>query len=61
MYSKKSKIFICLDSFSKHIYNILAIFLLISVFETPALLNLPFYSIYLWLLLQDLRSFLLLL
>ena len=32
MYFEKSKIVICLDSFSEQIYNILAIFRLISVF-----------------------------
>ena len=32
MYSENSKIVICLDSFSKQIYNILVIFRLISVF-----------------------------
>ena len=54
MYSEKSKIGICLDSFSKQIYNICAIFRLISVFVATALLNLPIYSIFLWLLLPDL-------
>ena len=54
MYSENSKIVICLDSFSKPIYNIWVIFRLISVFETIALLNLPIYSIFLWLLLPDL-------
>ena len=43
MYSENSKIVICLD----------LTFRLISVFET-ALLNLPIYSIFLWLLLPDL-------
>ena len=51
MYSEKSKIVICLDSFSKQIYNILVDFRLISVFETTTLLNLPIYSISLRLLL----------
>ena len=51
MYSDDSKIVECLDSFSKQIYNIWVIFRLISVFETTALLNLPIYSIFLWLLL----------
>ena len=52
--SENSKLVICLDSFSKQIYNILVIFRLISVFEMTALLNLPIYSIFLWLLLPDL-------
>ena len=47
MYSENSKIVICLDSFSKHFYNILVLF------ETTALLNLNIYSIFLWLLLPD--------
>ena len=47
MYSENSKKVICLDSFSKQIYNIEVIFRLISVFETTALLNLPIYSIFL--------------
>ena len=46
MYSEKSKIVLCLDSFSKQINNIWVIFRLISVFETTALLNLPFYSVF---------------
>ena len=54
MYSENSKIVICLDSLSKQIYNIWVIFRLISVFETTVLLNLPIYSIFLWLLLPDL-------
>ena len=54
MYSENSKVVICLDSFTKQIYNIWVTFRLISVFETIALLNLPIYSIFLWLLLQDL-------
>ena len=54
MYSENSKIFICLDSFFNKIYDNLAFFLLISVFETTALLNLPIYSIFFWLLLSDL-------
>ena len=54
MYSDNSKIVICLDSFSKQIYNIWVIFRLKSVFETSALLNLPIYSIFLWLHLPDL-------
>ena len=54
MYSENSKIVICLESFSKQIYNILVIFRLMSVFETTALLNLPIYSIFFWLILPDL-------
>ena len=54
MYSEKSKIVICLDSFSKQMYNIWVIFRLISVFEMTALLYLRIYSIFLWLLLPDL-------
>ena len=54
MYSENSNIVMCLDSFSKQIYNIWVIFRLISVFETTALLNLPIYRIFLWLLLPDL-------
>ena len=54
MFSENSKIFVCLDSFSKQIYNIWALFGLISVFATTALLNLPSYSVFLWLLLPDL-------
>ena len=54
MYSENSKKVICLDSFSKQIYNIWVIFRLISVFKTTALLNLPIYSIFLWPLLPDL-------
>ena len=54
MYSKNLKIVICLDPFSKQIYNVWVIFRLISVFETTALLNIPIYSIFLWLLLPDL-------
>ena len=54
MYFENSKKVICLDSFSKQIYNNLAIFRLISVFETTDLLNLPIYDIFLWLLLSDL-------
>ena len=53
MYSVNSKIVICLDSFSKQIDNIWIIFQLLSVFETTALLNLPMYSIFLWLHLLD--------
>ena len=41
MHFENWKIVICLDSFSKQIYNIWVIFRLISVFETTALLNLP--------------------
>ena len=48
MYSENSKIVICLESFSKQIYNILVIFRLVSVFEMTALLNLPINSIFLW-------------
>ena len=47
MCSENSKIVICLDSFSKQIYNIWVIFRLILVFETTSLLNLPIYSIFL--------------
>ena len=54
MYSENSKIVICLDSFSKQIYNIWVIFRLISVFERIVLLNLLIYSIFLRLLLSDL-------
>ena len=54
MYSENLKIVICLDSFSKQIYNIWVMFRFISVFETTALLNLQIYSIFLWLLLPDL-------
>ena len=54
MNSENSKIVICLDPSSKQIYNIWVIFRLISVFEVTALLNLPVYSIFLWLLLPDL-------
>ena len=54
MYSENSNIVMCLDSFSKQIYNIWVIFRLVSVFETTALLNLPIYRIFLWLLLPDL-------
>ena len=54
MYSENSKIVICSDSFSKQIYNICVIFRPFSVFETTALLNLPIYIIFLWLLLPDL-------
>ena len=55
MFSENSKIVICLDSFSEQIYNSWVIFRLISsVFETTALLDLPIYSIFLWLLLPDL-------
>ena len=54
MFSENSKKVICLDAFSKQIYIIWIIFRLISVFETTALLNLPKYSIFLWLLLPDL-------
>ena len=50
----ESKNVICLDSFTKQIYNIWVIFRLISVFETNALINLSIYSIFLWLLLPDL-------
>ena len=39
MNSENSKIVICLDSFSKHINNILVISRLTSVFETTALLK----------------------
>ena len=53
MYSENSKTVICLDSFSERIYNIWVIFRIMSVFETTALLNLPIYSIFLWLLLPD--------
>ena len=59
MYSEKSKIVICLDSFPKQIYNILVDFRLISVFETTTLLNLPIYSISPRLLLPVLRILLL--
>ena len=54
MYSDNSKIVICLDSLFKQIYSILVFFRLISVFEATALLNLPIYSIFLWLPLPDL-------
>ena len=54
MYSENSKTVICLDSFSKQIYNIWVIFRLTSVLEMTALLNLLIYSIFLWLLLPDL-------
>ena len=54
MYSENSKIVIYFDSFSKLIYNIWIIFQLIPVFETTTLLNLPIYSVFLWLLLLDL-------
>ena len=54
MYSENSKIVVCLDSFSTQIYNIWVFFGLISVFATTALLNLPSYSIFLWLLLPNL-------
>ena len=54
MYSEKSKKVICLDSFSKQIYNDWVIFRLMSVFEMTVLLNLPICSIFLWLLLPDL-------
>ena len=53
MYSENSKIDICLDSLYKQIYNVWVIYRVI-VFETTALLNLPLYSIFLWLLLPDL-------
>ena len=53
MYHENSKIVICLDSFSKQIYNIWVFFRHISVFETTALLNLPIYSIFLCLLSPD--------
>ena len=53
MYSENSKKVICLDSSSKQIYNMWVMFRLISVFETTASLNLPIYSIFLWLLLPD--------
>ena len=56
MYSENSKIVISLDSFSKQIYNILVIVRLILIFETTALLNLPIYMIFLWLLLTDLMG-----
>ena len=36
MYSEHSKIVVCIDSFSKQIYNIWVFFGLISVFETTA-------------------------
>ena len=54
MYSENSNIVICLDLFSKQIYINWVFFGLTSVFETTALLNLPSYSIFLWLLLPDL-------
>ena len=54
MFSEYLKKVICLDSYSKQINNIWVIFRLISVFDTTALLNLPTYSIFLWLLLPDL-------
>ena len=54
MYSENSKIAISLESFSKQIYNSWVIIQLMSVFETTAMLNLPLYSIFLWLLLSDL-------
>ena len=54
MYSKNSKIVICLDSFSKQIYDNWVIFRLMSVFETTALFNLPNYNSFPWLLLSDL-------
>ena len=54
MYSENSKTVICLDSFSKQIYNIWVIFRLTSVFEMTVLLNLLIYSIFFWLLLPDL-------
>ena len=54
MYSENLKIVICLDSFSKQIYNIGEFFRFISVFETTDLFYLPIYSIFVWLLLPDL-------
>ena len=52
MYSENSKIVICLDSFFNKL-KYMGIFRLKSVFETTALLSLPIYSIFLWLLLPD--------
>ena len=46
MYTENSKISICLDSFSKQIYNIWVNFRLLSVFETTRILKLPIKSIY---------------
>ena len=57
MHSENSKKVICLDSFSKQIYNIWVLVLLTSAFETTALLNSPIYSIFLWLLLPDHEAF----
>ena len=54
MYSEKTEITIRLNSFSEQIKNIWVIVSTLSVFETTALLNLPIYSIFLWLLLPDL-------
>ena len=54
MYFENSKIVVCLDSFSKQIYNIGVCFGLKSVIETTVLLYLPSYSIFLWLLLPGL-------
>ena len=49
-----SKTVISLDSFSKQNCNIWFLVRLISALETTALLNLPIYSTFLWLLLPDL-------
>ena len=56
MYSENSKYIIRLDSFYKQIKNICVVFQLISVFETTALFNLPIYSIFLWLILPNLKG-----
>ena len=47
MYSENSKIVICLDSFSKRIYNIgvLVIFRLITFFDLTALFNLQYFPL----------------
>ena len=55
MYLANSKIVICLESFSKQFYNIWVIFLLISIIETTALLNLPICGVFL-LLLPDVNN-----
>ena len=49
MYSEYAKIIIRLDSFSKQMN-----FRLISVFKTTALVYLPIYNTFLWLLFPDL-------
>ena len=46
MYYENSKMVLCLDSFSKQIYNILVSFRFRPVFETIALLNSSIYSIF---------------